>query len=217
MADDPNNPFETPQVQDALAPVARTYERPEQDVASEVEYAPRNAAELVEVASPLTLAEAEVLRAALRGSGIETHLRDHHTVAANALLGGVVGGVKVLVPHEEAEHAKQVLAERKSNLGRPVFRVIQRPFGAYAFIGLIVGFVAELPFDALGAFAVFGPLAGMGIGLWRAAATRPFCASCSARLDAGGATCPGCGGSISGNIKHPNERLDAEEKLRGSE
>jgi hypothetical protein len=188
-----DNPFETPEVQDDE---------------------PLHAEEGVEVAAPLTLAEAEVLKAALRGSGIKASLRDHHTVAANSLLGAVVGGVKVIVPAEDEERAKEVLAARKDNDGRPVFRVVRRPYGAYGFIGLVAGIIADLPFDALGAFAVLGPLAGMGIGIWRASVAKPYCASCGARVDEIGSRCNGCGGNIAGNIGHPNERLAAEESLR---
>lgn len=210
------NPYQTPEVEEAPAPAAETYARPEFDVADDEEEGPPDA-ELIEVASVLTLAHAELLRAALRGSGIRTWLRGGH---ATQVLGDAAG-VKVMVEEPDYERAKDI-ADRKSGVsGRPIFMVVGRPFGGYAILGFMGGGFVGMIFGKIGGplFALLFTLLGIGIGLWRAAVTMPFCASpeCGASMSIDDKTCPGCGGTVRGTIQHANERLAAEEKLASGE
>jgi hypothetical protein len=57
--------------------------------------------------------QAELVCAALRGSGIEAVLYDNHIVSADWFLSNAVGGVKVLVPAKDLEQAHAILAEGK--------------------------------------------------------------------------------------------------------
>ena len=171
-------------------------------------------AELIEVASVLTLAHAELLRASLRGSGIRTWLRGGH---ATQVL-GEAAGVKVLVQEPDYERAKDITDRSSGSSGRPTFMVVGRPFGGYAILGLMGGGIAGITFGGkIGSplFALLFTLLGVGLGLWRAAVTKPFCASpeCGASMSIDAKTCPGCGGTVRGTVQHPNERLAAEERL----
>jgi hypothetical protein len=62
-------------------------------------------------------------------------------------------------------------------------------------------------------------LIGLGLGLWRASRSTPFCAApeCGKPIPYGAKTCPGCGGTVAGTIGHANERLAAEERLESGE
>ena len=54
--------------------------------------------------------EAHLARSALQAAGIHVRLADDHIVATNWLYSNAVGGVKVLVPVEDAAAAEAVLA-----------------------------------------------------------------------------------------------------------
>lgn len=54
--------------------------------------------------------EAEMACSALRAAGIDARLADDHIVGVNWLWSNAVGGVKVLVSHEDAAAAEAVLA-----------------------------------------------------------------------------------------------------------
>jgi hypothetical protein len=53
--------------------------------------------------------EAQLACSALQASGIEAIIADAHIVTANWLLSNAVGGVKVLVPAEDADAAREIL------------------------------------------------------------------------------------------------------------
>ena len=53
--------------------------------------------------------EAQLACSALRASGIDAIIADAHIVAANWLYSNLVGGVKVLVPPEDADAAREIL------------------------------------------------------------------------------------------------------------
>jgi len=116
------------------------------------------------------------------------------------------------------------------NTGRPVFRVTRprngplfgMPLAAAvggSFICLMVGSAVAGP-GAARIGAVVGLAAGTLVGSWfgvRAARRlQDHCSDpdCSADLPTGAGRCPICGGTISGTIRRPDERLGAEEALR---
>jgi hypothetical protein len=53
--------------------------------------------------------EAQLACSALRASGIEAIIADAHIVTANWLYSNLVGGVKVLVPSDDADAAREIL------------------------------------------------------------------------------------------------------------
>ena len=53
--------------------------------------------------------EAQLACSALRASGIEVIVADAHIVTANWLYSNLVGGVKVLVPADDADAAREIL------------------------------------------------------------------------------------------------------------
>ena len=53
--------------------------------------------------------EAQLACSALRASGIEAIIADAHIVSANWLYSNLVGGVKILVPSDEAHAAREIL------------------------------------------------------------------------------------------------------------
>ena len=106
-----------------------------------------------------------------------------------------------------------------SNAGRPVFRVpeenVMAPMTILGFFAATVGmaFTAFVFDSASGAFAGLG---GAAIGLWTGLRRRhEICSDpeCRTKLLPDAATCPGCGGTISGRIKSADDRLEAEERL----
>lgn len=105
---------------------------------------------------------------------------------------------------------------RKFNAGHPTFRV---PYRSYlpVYLGVTVG---------LAGFAAPHPLfVGPALMAALGAAGRMFvkdqytCAdtSCGRLMPSLVQECPGCGGTIMGTIAHPNDRLDALEKLEREE
>jgi hypothetical protein len=72
-----------------------------------------------------------------------------------------------------------------------------------ARIGTVVGLVAS-------------PLLGLWLGVRASRRVKDHCsdADCKASLPAGVQECPVCGGVISGTIRRPEDRLEAEEALR---
>jgi hypothetical protein len=55
--------------------------------------------------------QAEEVRCLLEGSGLVAFVWDNHVVALNPFLGGPLGGVKVAVPQDQADAARDVLRE----------------------------------------------------------------------------------------------------------
>ncbi len=168
--------------------------------------------------------EAEMMRSKLESEGISASLRDAQTVGADARLGMIVGGVKVVVGANDAERARQVIVATKmealSNRGKPVFRIraTRTSTGAMvgAGIGALAGAIATLlvsyPF-LIGALALAGGVAG---GLNGRRMRADYCSGlgCAALLTPDATVCKKCGGNVAGTIEHPDDRLEAEENLR---
>lgn len=106
---------------------------------------------------------------------------------------------------------------RAPNTGRPVFRVRQNRM----WLGLAMGAVAGIAFTA---YAIRGSVvlaylvpATMALGAaWLGRRSVSFVCSdpaCGTSLAPGLAQCPGCGGSVSGEIARASDRLAAEEAL----
>ncbi len=53
--------------------------------------------------------EAPVVRGHLEAAGIPCFLRDEHTIGVNWLYSNALGGVRLCVPEEELERAKEIL------------------------------------------------------------------------------------------------------------
>jgi hypothetical protein len=118
------------------------------------------------------------------------------------------------------------------NAGRPVFRVPRSrlaPLVGMPLAAVIPGVLfAVLAGSALGGApgaqigAVVGlvasPLLGLWLGARAARRVQDDCSDpdCKASLPAGVQECPVCGGVISGTIRRPEDRLEAEEALRSS-
>ncbi len=62
----------------------------------------------------VTIGEAESARSALEAAGIDTALADDQTITVNWLYSNALGGVKILVPQEDAEEAATVITESAS-------------------------------------------------------------------------------------------------------
>jgi hypothetical protein len=108
------------------------------------------------------------------------------------------------------------------NAGMPVFRV---PSGTRArgwqLGGFIVGVCAGLALRRFGVHGVLAPAAfgSAGLVVGRLLASRAPLYECSepecgALVERGASTCPRCGGLISGDLRHANERLAAVEALQ---
>ena len=66
------------------------------------------------VARFVTIGEAECARSALNAAGIDAALADDQIITVNWLYSNALGGVKLLVPQNDAEAATSVLAEEAS-------------------------------------------------------------------------------------------------------
>lgn len=109
---------------------------------------------------------------------------------------------------------------RPSNRGRPVFRVWRRRRSDQALLAIPVGVAGLLAciwaatiHDAWIAVAVLATALGFRLlgRRWRPCCSDP---ECQARLTRASTTCPGCEGTVSGDIEYPDQRLAAEEALR---
>jgi hypothetical protein len=65
--------------------------------------------ELVVVMTAATTIQAEEARALLEGNELDAFVFDGHTLGLNPMLGGALGGVRVCVPDDQAEAARDVL------------------------------------------------------------------------------------------------------------
>ena len=65
--------------------------------------------QMVVLASYPTIWEAEIVVGRLQAEGIDAQLRDQHIVSTNWLYSNAVGGVKVMVPHDQLEMARSIL------------------------------------------------------------------------------------------------------------
>jgi len=125
--------------------------------------------------------------------------------------------------HDELELDEAVapaVPEQPSNAGRPVFRVWRRRRADQAVLALPIGVAGLLACIwaatvhdvwitvAVGATALAIRLAGRR--------RRPRCSEpeCQALLTRASVICPGCGGTVAGDIEHAEQRLAAAEALR---
>jgi len=119
----------------------------------------------------------------------------------------------------------------RANAGRATFRVVGTTAAAWTMVGFgfaLVGFclgawiasyfVSGPPLAWVGGRAIaawFFTWPGIGFAFGKRR-RRDHCSdsSCNAVLPPGASVCPGCGGTIAATLKHRNDRLDAEERLR---
>ena len=113
---------------------------------------------------------------------------------------------------EDAE-AERRLALRRPNAGEPVFRVRPRQTLPLGLAGLVIGAVSGLLFGGgwLG-FGLFGLIVG-GVGGRRVRGSHCSEPECQVKIPVHAAQCPGCGGTVAGDIDRANQRLDARERL----
>ncbi|PCC67815.1 hypothetical protein SAMN02745121_02451 [Nannocystis exedens] len=125
--------------------------------------------------------------------------------------------------HDELERDEPLAPtspEKVSNAGRAVFRVWRRSRADQAVLalpvavaGLLACVGAAMIHDAW--IAVVAVATGLAIHLL-GRRRRPRCSEpeCQALLTRAAATCPGCGGTIAGDIERAEQRLAAAEGLR---
>jgi hypothetical protein len=117
----------------------------------------------------------------------------------------------------DAERPEPAL--RAANAGRPVFRVPHRKTLPYSAAGLALtgaGLIVAADVGVMAPFAVLaGVLAagGLGGGVFGRRQRYDECATCERVAPPDAATCPGCGGTFRGEIKHRDERLAKEDEL----
>ena len=71
--------------------------------------APSDGGDLVVIARLLTPAEAHMLQSRLHADGVPAAITDDHIVGTNSLLTMAAGGVRVLVPAADFEHAREIV------------------------------------------------------------------------------------------------------------
>jgi hypothetical protein len=106
--------------------------------------------------------------------------------------------------------------------GFPVFRVGVTAAWRYTGLASLVALPGAVTLGlasgsgwAAVSSAVAVLVAGYRLGRRR---KRDFCSEpeCTATIPPTAETCPGCGGTVAGHIRHPNDRLDAREALEGT-
>jgi hypothetical protein len=136
----------------------------------------------------------------------------------------------LVAEEEDAEAVEEAVEDRGvagKNAGKPVFRVERRSGGRFARLAvmatMILGGMATRP--QMGELLAMSDVMAAGLGLGLVAflvgslVRERRCSEpkCGASLRPEMTICPRCGGSVMGVIKHPRERLAAEEALRGQE
>jgi hypothetical protein len=115
---------------------------------------------MVAVATVSQPMEATPIQVKLASFGIDSELSDDLTVATNPLLSNAIGGVRIFVAADKAEHASRILTEHRSaeaeaeiersktcpNCGNTHGEFVRRP--------ILVGVVAVM---TLGAFSLLYP------------------------------------------------------------
>ncbi|MCH9684663.1 MAG: hypothetical protein K0V04_24725 [Deltaproteobacteria bacterium] len=132
-----------------------------------------------------------------------------------------------LRPLPPVDGAELVQAERELpgrvrafNRGRRVFRVVRRRTVIGVALGLVVGMVV-FGLGSLGTALAMGGFVAAVLGGYVGGRSSRFyeCADpdCSHRLSISHTTCPGCGGTVAGEIESAKHRLEAEERLEAVE
>lgn len=104
------------------------------------------------------------------------------------------------------------------NVGRPVFRVWRRPRRETFIIDmlLVLAAVLTLASDAIVTTKIAVAAVAVAGLVLTGRRLRPCCSDpgCRVALSRSAKTCPGCGGTVSGELQYASERLAAEEALR---
>lgn len=75
---------------------------------------------LVVVGAFTSVHQAELARSVLEAAGIETILADDHIVSMHWMYSNAIGGVKVLVPEERFDEARNLLESRAEGIDPPM-------------------------------------------------------------------------------------------------
>ncbi len=167
----------------------------------------------VSVASFTYAHEAALAVTTLRGMGLDAQLLDQHTVGTDPLLSNVVGGVKVQVPPEEVEQARELLTRRDET--SVVFRERIRGGIGRSLVGGFIAFAVGisltryLPGPVVGALVIAAVLL---LVISAPSETRCSLPSCHARLD-DEERCPRCQGRVAGDLRPGENHLAAQERL----
>lgn len=127
--------------------------------------------------------------------------------------------LRPLPPPPEFEEWGDTEEDTTWNAGHPVFRVRESH--------VVLSTVLPGLIFAIGGMVLTGVLWGSQSGFWAGAAGAAIglrtglkgrcdvCSDpgCKAKIPEAAATCPGCGGTVAGRIDHPDQRLEAEERL----
>lgn len=110
----------------------------------------------------------------------------------------------------------------RANLGQRVFRYYDgTQMWLYGFAGMFVGLVPAVLITAVAGPSIFNMIpTGITMLLGGDHGRRKRlhrCATCRSFVTPTATKCGSCGGTIAGDIKSPNDRLDAEEKLEAQE
>jgi hypothetical protein len=82
---------------------------------------------MVVVSAFTSVHEAHLARSVLQAAGIEATVADEHLVSMYWLYSNAIGGVKVLVPEAQAQHAKDLLASCIDALEAPIAGEVDAP------------------------------------------------------------------------------------------
>ena len=157
--------------------------------------------------------EAELQLVHLRSAGIDAQLIDGHTIAVDPVISAVLGGVKIDVPSDELDQAKEILAQGSKSL--IVFREsvdagIGRTLIA-VFVSIVVGVVMMT--NQVPAPVSVGVMFAIPLFVWFKAGREDRCSmpSCHAKLtDA--PHCSGCSGEVVDTLRPGENHLMAEER-----
>jgi len=163
------------------------------------------------------------MRAHLEGQGIIAFVRDAHTAANYGE--AVIGGCRLEVMADQAEQAQSILepsfhdSPAESDSVKNVFRVKANKAPTYVlYASLLVAalFVTSTLFNLMDTQRTFYLSLSilLGVSIFGRFQRDDYCSSCRNQLELSASICGGCHGVIQGEIDHPNERLDAEEKLK---
>jgi hypothetical protein len=121
-----------------------------------------------------------------------------------------------LVPFDYEDEQVAERPKGQFNRGMKVYRVRGNSLARGGGLGLLVGMVVGLVLRSVG-----GPVGVAAVGIFTLAGLllgrshrRDVCSdpNCKERLSPGAETCPYCAGTIAGELKHEDERLDEDEE-----